>query len=86
MILKELEKLRFPMKFELLDNINKNKKDILKKYGVKVNFPEDLEGDRLSINIDFKSSADLSDKSEKLLKLSSDNSLSEIFRVLSGDY
>lgn len=81
----ELEARRFPETEMIKNKINQSLKEITKKYNLKLNPPEDLEGDIFSLNLNFNSKEQLKTLVTKLDSLSKDKCLEEVFSTLKGE-
>lgn len=80
-----LERIRYPEKFKLEDDLNSLVETIRSNFGFKILLPEELEGDQLQIFLNFKSSNNLSLLSKKLEDLSKSDELIHLFAVLKGE-
>lgn len=80
-----LEARRFPETEIIKNKINQSIKEITKKYNLKLNPPEDLEGDTFSLTLNFNSPEQLKTLVVKLDSLSQDKNLEEVFSTLKGE-
>ena len=83
---KKLEHLRYPEKAKLEARLLELQKSLISKYGLKIELPLELEGERLGVKISAKDATQLGEIAEKLRDLSVDTELLEIYSILSGDY
>ncbi len=80
-----LLRIRFPEKFTIEDRLNHLASNIREEFGVKIIFPEELEGDQLLVNLAFRNKDALSAISKKLSRLAESHQLEEIFSILNGE-
>ena len=81
-----LESRRFPMRSKIAARLNMLQRVIQKNAGVRVEFPEDLEGDQLTCAISFRSADELSRVAEQLAGLKDATELKEMFSLLRGEH
>lgn len=80
-----LEERRFPIRKKIQNELEACKKEILKNTGLKVEIPEELEGDSVELTIKARSNEDVQKASQKLSALAEQESLKKIFQILRGE-
>jgi len=80
-----LLKKRFPERARLEAKLKELQNEIRKKYGLRVEYPKDLEGSRLSLSLAGKSADDFADLARSLESLSKSDELREILSLLLGE-
>ncbi len=85
LIRQAFEQIRFPEKTRIEKEIYSLVSDIKREFNVKLELPQDLEGDILSISVNFKDPESLLENSKRLESLSSSPKLTQLFKVLKGD-
>ncbi len=82
----ELERWRFPQLGRLRDQLQDCQQQILSELGLRVELPQDLEGDTLSLTISAKNGRDFAVQGAKMTELSAHPALAKIFSLLKGDF
>ena len=82
----ELADLRYPERARMAARLRELQKELVKATGVRVKFPEDLEGDSLLIELRAKDTQQMRGHGESLSKTSEHPALREIFDILRGEY
>ena len=85
-ITEELKLIRFPEMAKIKNEIASSINELRKEYGLRLNLPENLEGDKLRVQIEAKNADELLEKAKNLCSLSKDENLEKIFSTLKGDY
>lgn len=81
---RSLECLRYPIKTKVLEKAEELKRTLQGQYGVKVELPEDLEGDQVQVSLRIRSSEDLGNYLPRLARLAKDKNLDELFCLMLG--
>ncbi len=82
---KVLETFRYPKLARIKEELHNSHRLILNRYGLNVSYPDDLEGDTLSVSITARKPGDLLAISESLAKLSLDEEINRMFSLLKGE-
>lgn len=80
-----LERLRYPLKNLILSELERGVRMLIKRYGVGLSLPDELEGDDLHFSFCVRSPAELKDVSIALEKLAADREFAKLFEVLKGE-
>lgn len=81
---KILERRRFPETARIESALNERQRALVKDTGLRVQYPEDLEGDSLTLELHFSSVQELHAMSGAVERLATDPRLDEIFALLKG--
>jgi len=79
-----IERKRFPEKAAVEDALHLLTKELLSTHGIRLELPDDLEGDSISMNLRFRSKEELLQVSERVSQLSKDERVARVFELLSG--
>jgi hypothetical protein len=84
LIKQQLELMRYPEKARILGELKDCQKNIVKKYGLRVEFPKDLEGDNLSITLNGRSPEAMREASSSFQALVKGEEIPRMYRLLLG--
>ena len=81
-----LEDIRYPEKAKLNKKLEYLRTQLIRKYGLSIELPKDLEGNAITIKLQPKSPKDLMQYSTRLSEMSSSLELKDLYNTLLGDY
>lgn len=81
-----LEAKRYPEVAEIHRRLNQAQKDLAAATGLRVEFPPDLEGEKLTVTVAARSPGELAEAAEQLRKLAEHPATSEIYAILRGEF
>lgn len=84
LIREALQDLRYPELKRLKENLELHQQKIRKDCGLKLQLPDDLEGDSLSVEVSARSSEELLKLSERFRELAEHPSTKAVFEILGG--
>ena len=79
-----LERRRFPETARIETALVERQRGLAKDTGLRVQYPDDLEGDSLTLTLQFSSSQKLGEMSRAIEQLAADPRLEEMFSLLKG--
>jgi hypothetical protein len=80
----QLEEWRYPVLSGIKAKLREVEAEIVRKFGVNVDLPVDLEGDELKVLIEFRSCQELLDVAKRLESVAGSEELREVFALLKG--
>lgn len=80
-----LERLRYPLKARTIESLEQCKLELVRSYGIKVDYPHDCEGDSINLTISARSKEELLAIGQKLSDMSNHASLERMFLLLEGE-
>ena len=79
-----LKQKRYPHLQDIQNKLSDSQKKLAEKYGLRINFPENLEGDTINIQIKARQPEDFTEAAKKLDCLAKDTLTRTAFAVLTG--
>jgi hypothetical protein len=80
-----LERRRYPLMSGLYRRLESFQREVLEKWGLEVEFPQDLEGDEISLTVSFRSAEELAKYSASTGEFAQSSELDEMFKLLKGE-
>lgn len=80
-----LEAKRFPRRAQIQRRLKDLQREIARRHGFHVAFPEDLEGDQLTCTLTLRSAEELGGAAQQLVSLESSGRVDEMLRLLRGE-
>ena len=80
-----LERLRYPELSAIADRLEGCTKSLLQKTGVRVELPQDYEGDKVQVTLSARSPSEFVELAAKLSALAAEEQCSELFAILRGE-
>ncbi|MBL7662475.1 hypothetical protein JNK13_06960 [bacterium] len=79
-----LERLRYPERLKIFEALAVAQKEIVNEYGLKIEFPQDLEGTELNLELKIKSPEELITVAKQLELLGNASTIKKMFSLLRG--
>ncbi len=80
-----LHRVRYPLSAAFKDRLKACQQRLLAKTGLKLDYPDDFEGDKIKLELSFRSPEELAEYGDTLLRLGSDEDCAELFALLKGE-
>lgn len=81
---KELESRRYPIRQKIADRLSNLQGQITRETGIKVDLPEDLEGDSILFSFKARSPEQLATVAAQVVALATSKEVSELYAILLG--